>query len=49
MKKKRKFMTSVGTFRPAFNGKCLISHAKGDLILLTYCLVGRMPISVVYD
>lgn len=39
MKKKRRFLSSVGSFRPCCNGVCLVDHSHGDLIPLTYCLV----------
>ena len=40
MKKKRKFMSPVGSFQPACGGTCLIDHAEGDLVFVTYMLVG---------
>ena len=39
MKKKRKFMSPVGSFQPACGGTCLIDHAEGDLVYVTYLLV----------
>lgn len=41
-------MNAVGSFRPACNGACLISHCQGDLIPVTYCLVGKSSSFVVY-
>ena len=39
MKSKRKFVSTVGTYRPACGGACLIDHADGDMVYLTYIIV----------
>ena len=38
IRKKRKFFSPIGFFRPTCNGMCLTDHADGDIVHISYSL-----------
>ncbi|KAK8796450.1 hypothetical protein WA588_000585 [Blastocystis sp. NMH] len=46
MKAKRRFLSPIGSFRPACGGSCLIDHVEGDLMPLT-CILFLLPLILI--